>query len=96
VELQALREYFDEILRTGKFRPSKSLAEWLILFVPKAHGIGLHFCIDFRGLKKITVLNRYVFPLMNELRDHVQGAKLFTKIDLKARYNLITICTSDE
>jgi hypothetical protein len=33
---------------------------------------------------------------MNELRDHVQGAKLFTKIDLRARYNLIRICTGDE
>ena len=40
VELQALREYLDEMLRTGKIRPSKSPAGAPILFVPKAHGRG--------------------------------------------------------
>jgi hypothetical protein len=33
---------------------------------------------------------------MNELRDCVQGTKLFIKVDLKARYNLFRICASDE
>jgi hypothetical protein len=33
---------------------------------------------------------------MNELRDHVQGGKLFTKIDLKAGNNLIRICAGNE
>jgi hypothetical protein len=33
---------------------------------------------------------------MNILRDYVQGAKLFTNIDLKAGYNLIRICNSDD
>ena len=28
---------------------------------------------------------------MNELRDRVRGAKIFTKLDLKAGYNLIRI-----
>jgi hypothetical protein len=96
VELKALHEYLDEMLRTGKIRPSKSLAGAPILFIPKAHGKGLRLCIDYRGLNKITVLNRYPLPLMNELRDRVQGAKLFTKIDLKAGYNLIRIRTGDE
>jgi hypothetical protein len=33
---------------------------------------------------------------MNELRDCVQGTKLFINIDLNAAYNLIRICTGDE
>jgi hypothetical protein len=33
---------------------------------------------------------------MNESRDRVQGAKLFSKIDLTAGYNLIKIRASDE
>jgi hypothetical protein len=33
---------------------------------------------------------------MNELRDTIQGAKLFTKIDLKPKDNLIRICVGDE
>jgi hypothetical protein len=33
---------------------------------------------------------------MNEVRDRVQGTKLFTKIDLKAGYNLIRIRARNE
>ena len=41
-------------------------------------------------------MNRYPLALMNELRDRVQGAKIFTKIDLKWGYNLIRIKEGDE
>ena len=41
------------------------------------------------------IMNRYPLPLMNELRDRVQGAKIFTKIDLKWTYNLICIKEGD-
>jgi hypothetical protein len=37
VELKALYEYLEEMLRTGKIRPSKSSVGAPILFVPKAH-----------------------------------------------------------
>ena len=53
-------------------------------------------CVDYRGLNKVTILNRYLLPLMNELRDHVCGAKIFTKLDLKSGYNLIRISEGDE
>jgi hypothetical protein len=96
VELKALHEYLDKILRTGKIRLSKSLAGTPILFVPKADRKGLCPCIVNKGLNKITVLNRYPLPLMNQLRDHVQGTKLYTKIDLINGYNLIRIRTGDE
>jgi hypothetical protein len=96
VELKALLKYLDEMLKTGKIWASKSLAGALILFVRKAHWKDLRLCIDYLGLNKIKVLNRYPLLLMNELRDCVQDAKLFRKIDLKARYNRIRICTGDE
>src|SRR5437763_4368657 len=65
-------------------------------FVPKPHGWGLRRCVDYRGLNKITVKNRYPLPLMDEMRDRVYGSKIFTKIDLKAGYNLIRIKEGDE
>ena len=83
-ELGVLREYLDTMLKTGKLRPSKSPAGASILFVPKKEGRGLRLCVDYRGLNKITVLNRYPLPLMSELRDRVRGAKIFTKLDLKS------------
>jgi hypothetical protein len=83
-------------LRTGKIWPSKSPSGAPILIVSKDHRKGLCLCIDYRGLNKITVLYRYPLPLQNELRDCLQGAKLFTNIDQQAEYNLIRIRAGDE
>src|ERR1700712_2354959 len=96
VELETLKEYLKKMLDAGKIRPSKSPAGAPILFIPKAHGRGLRLCVDYRGLNRVTILNRYALPLMDELRDRIQGAKIFTKIDLKAGFNLIRIKHGDE
>ena len=56
-ELEALREFLDEMVSTGKIRPSKSPAGASLLFVPKLYGRGLRLCVDYRGLNKITVRN---------------------------------------
>jgi hypothetical protein len=96
VELQTLREWLKEILWTGKIRPSKSPATAPILFVPKPHGRGLRLCVDYWGINKITIANRYPLTLISELQDQVRGAKFFTKMDLKNRYHLIRIKEGDE
>ena len=95
-ELQVLREYLDTMPKSGKIRPSKSPANAPILFVPKDHGHGLRLCVDYRGLNKVTILNHYPLPYMNELRDGVRGAKIFNQLDLKAVYNLIRIQKGNE
>ena len=84
-----MRNYLDRILKSEKIRPSTSPAGAPILFVPKDHGRDLRLCVDYRGLNNVTIFNHYPLPLMNELRDRVRGAKIFTKLDLKAGYNLI-------
>jgi hypothetical protein len=91
MELKAIYKYLDEILRIGKILPSKSLAKAPILFISKAHRKDLLLYINYYELTKMTILNEYPLLLLNEFRDLVQGSKLFTKIDLKARYNLIRI-----
>jgi len=95
-ELQALREWLKEMERTGKIRRSTSPAGSPILFVPKPNGKVLRLCVDYRGLNKITIPNRYPLPLMQELQDRVQGAQWFTKLDLKNGFNLIRIRQGDE
>src|SRR5437016_2809467 len=85
-ELGVLREYLDATLKSGKIRPSKSLAVPPVLFGPLKEGRGLHLCVDYRGLNKEMILNRYALPLMNELWDRVRGSKIFTKLDFKAGY----------
>jgi len=82
--------------KSGKIRRSTSPAGSPILFVPKNSGRGLRLCVDYQGLNAITIPNRYPLPLMQELQDRVQGAKWFTKLDLKNGFNLIRIREGDE
>jgi len=84
------------MLRTGKIRRSTSPAGSPILFVPKPNRKGLRLYVDYRALNRITFPNRYPLPLMQELQDRVQGAKWFTKLDLKNGFNLILIREGDE
>jgi hypothetical protein len=83
------------MLAQGKIRPSKSPAGAPILFVPKPNG-KLRLCVDYRGLNNVAIKNQYALPLMNELRDHVAGAQLFTKLDLRDGYYLVRIKQGDE
>ena len=80
----------------GAVRPSKSSCSSPMLFEPKGHSRGLRLCIDYRGINKITVPNRYPFPNMDELRDRVCGSRYFSKIELKNGYHLIRIKEGDE
>jgi len=48
-------------------------------------------CIDYRGLNKIIVRNRYLIPQINDLLDQLKGAKYFSKIDLKSGYHQVPI-----
>ena len=94
-ELQALREYLDEHLAKGFIRHSKSPAGAPILFVKKKDG-SLRLCVDYRGLNSVTVRNRYPLPLIPQLLDQLNSAKIFTKIDLRGAYNLVRIKPGDE
>ena len=96
VELQTLREWLKEVEKTGKIRRSTSPVGSPILFVPKPNRRCLRLCVDYRGLNAITIPNRYPLPLMQELQDQVQGARWFTKLDLKNGFNLIRIREGDE
>ena len=94
-ELKALRDYLEQMQREGKIRRSTSSAAAPILFVPKPDG-SLRLCIDYRGLNKITIKNRYPLPLMNEIRDRLGKATVFTKIDLKNGYYLLRMAEGEE
>ena len=85
-----------EMLQTGKIRRSTSSAGSPILFVPKPNGRGLRLCVDYRGINRVTIPNRYPLPLMQELQDRIQGAQWFTKMDLKNGFHLSRMRGGDE
>jgi len=94
-ELQVLKEYINEMGQSGKIRRSYSPIGAPILFVPKPDET-LWFCVDYRGLNKITIKNKYPLPLMNELRSRLRKATVFPQLDLKNGYYLIRLAEGEE
>jgi len=84
-----------KMLAQGKIVCSESPYGAPILLVPKHDG-SLRLCINYRNLNKLTILNKYPLPLMDELRDRVDGANVFTKLDRKDGYPLIRMRKGDE
>ena len=93
-ELGILREKLDDLLKRGYIRPSTSPFGAAILFVKKADG-SLRLCIDYRGLNAVTVKNRCPIPHIDELRERVRGAAVFSKIDLRDGYYNLRVHASD-
>uniref|UniRef100_A0A8C2EBD4 Gypsy retrotransposon integrase-like protein 1 n=1 Tax=Cyprinus carpio TaxID=7962 RepID=A0A8C2EBD4_CYPCA len=94
-EREAMERYIHDSLVAGIIRPSSSPAGAGFFFVEKKDG-SLRPCIDYRGLNDITVKNRYPLPLMSSAFELLQGATIFTKLDLRSAYHLVRIREGDE
>jgi len=94
-ELLVLRKTLTELLDKGFIRVSHSPAAAPVLFVRKPSG-GLRFCVDYRGLNKLTKKDRYPLPLIYETLRNIGKAKWFTKLDVAAAFHKIRIAEGEE
>ncbi|KAK3516588.1 hypothetical protein QTP70_021959, partial [Hemibagrus guttatus] len=90
-----MEDYIQEALSAGHIRPSTSPMAAGFFFVEKKDG-GLRPCTDYRGLNAITVSYPYPLPLVPAALEQLQGASIFSKLDLRSAYNLIRIKEGDE
>ena len=88
VELETLRA-------NGLIRHSRSPVGAPIFFVKKKNGT-LQLVVDYRGLNKLTIGDRYALTLIPNLLERLSGRKYFTKLDLCGAYNLVQIRPGDE
>ncbi|KAL0537355.1 hypothetical protein IC582_026333 [Cucumis melo] len=93
-ELKELKVQLQELLDKGFIRPSVSPWGAPVLFVKKKDG-SMRLCIDYRELNKVTVKNKYPLPRIDDLFDQLQGATVFSKIDLLLGYHQLRIKDSD-
>ena len=93
-EMDELKKQLAELVKSGFIQESKSPFGAPILFVKKKDGT-MRMCIDYRALNNITIKNAYPLPRIEELFDRLQGARYFSKIDLRSGYHQIRIDPQD-
>ena len=67
-------------------RPSVSPWGAPVLFVRKKDGT-MRLCIDYRMLNKVTIKNQYPLSRIDDRFDQMQGATIFSKINLTLGYH---------
>ncbi|MFS7996270.1 putative nucleotidyltransferase, Ribonuclease H [Helianthus anomalus] len=93
-KMRQLSNQLQELLEKGFIRPSTSPWGAPVLFVKKKDG-SFRMCIDYRKLNNLTIKNRYPLPQIDDLFDQLQGAKCFSKIDLRSGYHQLRIQEED-
>ncbi|RVX19816.1 Retrovirus-related Pol polyprotein from transposon 17.6 [Vitis vinifera] len=93
-ELKELKIQLQELLDKGFIRPNVSPWGAPVLFVKKNDG-SMRLCIDYRELNKVMVRNKYPLPRIDDLFDQLQGACVFSKIDLRSGYHQLRVKGED-
>ena len=73
----------------------KSLQMALVFFVGKKDG-KKRIVQDYQYLNEWTIKNNYPLPLISDVLENIGTKKVFTKIDLRWRYNNVRIKKGDE
>jgi hypothetical protein len=93
--LKILREYLNENLKRKYIQYFINPTRAFILFILKKNG-SLRLYVNYRDFNKIIIKNRYPFPLIGKILNRLNGAAIYTKLDLKKTYYKIRIKKEDE
>ena len=55
----------------------------------------MRMCVDYRALNKLTVKEHFPLPNIEDLFDQLQGARIFSRLDLQSGYHQLRIREKD-
>jgi hypothetical protein len=94
VEHEEVKKTIDELLAKGYIRCNFSPWAFPVLLVEKKDG-AKRMCVDYRDLNAVTIKNKHPLPRIEDLFDQLQGACVFSKIDLRSGYHQLKIRPED-
>ncbi|XP_052110137.1 uncharacterized protein LOC127741507 [Arachis duranensis] len=94
LEMAELKSQLKDLLGKNFIRPSVSPWGAPVLLVKKKDE-SMQLCVDYRQLNKVTIKNKYPLPKIDDLMDQLQGAGVFSKIDLRSGYHQIRVREED-
>jgi hypothetical protein len=83
------------LLEAGFIQSSKVRYGAPVLFQKKKDS-ALQMCVDYLALNKVTVKNKYLVPLIQDLFDQLSKATYFSMLDLRSGYWHVRIAEGDE
>ncbi|CAE1167123.1 Retrovirus-related Pol polyprotein from transposon opus,Retrovirus-related Pol polyprotein from transposon 297 [Acanthosepion pharaonis] len=89
------KDEFQHMLDLGIIRPSSSPYSSPLYMVPKPDSGAWRPCGDFRKLNATTIPDKYPIPHLHDFAVGLQGATVFTKLDLVKAFHQIPVAKED-